>query len=182
MTTKRFVLALSLFAALAGCGSDVKLNDVPVEDRTSGALGSDGRGANGSGTGQSSVAPVDLARASDREDGPPSSVGRLVYFDYDSYVIKSDFQNLIQENARFLRAAPNRQATLEGHTDQRGGSEYNLALGQRRAEAVKRALELLGVSSSQLEAVSFGKEKPADSGSDEQAMAQNRRVEIGYRR
>ena len=182
MTTKRFVLALTLFAALAGCGSDVKLNDVPVEDRSGGSLGSTGRDANGSGTGQSSVTPVDLARPSDREDGPPSSVGRLVYFDYDSYVIKPDFQNLIQENARFLRAAPNRQAMLEGHTDQRGGSEYNLALGQRRAEAVKRALELLGVSASQLEAVSFGKEKPADPGNDEQAMAQNRRVEIGYRR
>ncbi len=182
MTTKRYVLALTLFAALAGCGSDVKLNDVPVEDRSGGSLGANGRGANGTGSGQSTVTPVDLARPSDSEEGPPSSVGRLVYFDYDSYVIKPDFQSLIQDNARFLRAGSNRQAMLQGHTDQRGGSEYNLALGQRRAEAVKRALVLLGVADNQLEAVSFGKEKPADPGTDEQAMAQNRRVEISYRR
>ena len=182
MTTKRFVLALSLIAALAGCGSDVKLNDVPVEDRSNSSLGGDARGANGNGTGQSTVTPVDLARPSDREEGPPESVGRLVHFDYDSYVIKPEFQSVIQDNARYLRAAPDRQARLEGHTDQRGGSEYNLALGQRRAEAVKRALVLLGVADNQLEAVSFGKEKPLDPGNDEQAMAQNRRVEINYRR
>jgi peptidoglycan-associated lipoprotein len=70
---------------------------------------------------------------------------------------------------------------LEGHTDERGGREYNLALGQRRAEAVRRALGLLGVNDSQLEAVSFGKEKPAATGADESAWSQNRRVEISYR-
>ena len=81
----------------------------------------------------------------------------------------------------FLKANSGRRVALEGHTDERGGREYNLALGQRRAEAVRRALALLGVGDNQMEAVSFGKEKPAMPGSDEQAWAQNRRVEIVYR-
>jgi peptidoglycan-associated lipoprotein len=87
---------------------------------------------------------------------------------------------VIEKNAQFLQANKQSKAMLEGHTDERGGREYNLALGQKRAEAVRRALALLGVSESQIEAVSFGKEKPAASGSDESALAKNRRVEIKY--
>ena len=83
--------------------------------------------------------------------------------------------------ARFLKQNGNRHVVIEGHTDERGGREYNLALGQRRAEAVRRALELLGVRDTQLEAVSFGKEKPAVPGNDESAWSQNRRAEIAYR-
>lgn len=179
---KKFLLAFALIATLAGCGSDVKLNDVPVEDRSNaGMTNGSGAGGAGSGTAQSSVAPVDLAGPADTAEGP-AGVAKIVYFDYDSYVIKSEFQSLIDGNASFLKTHPDRHAMLEGHTDQRGGREYNLALGQRRAEAVKRALVLLGVADNQLEAVSFGKEKPAVEGSDEASMAQNRRVEIGYRR
>ena len=87
----------------------------------------------------------------------------------------------MEAQARFLRADPKRRAVLEGHTDERGGREYNLALGQKRAEAVARALALLGVNSSQVEAVSYGKEKPAVEGHDEAAWAKNRRVEVKYR-
>lgn len=180
---KRLLWAVALIASLAGCGSDVKLNDVPVVDRSAGGPGNtrNGGGGVGSDNAQSTVTPVDLAGPSDTAQGP-AGVARIVYFDYDSYAIKPDFQSLIEGNARFLKANPSRSAALEGHTDQRGGREYNLALGQRRAEAVKRALVLLGVNDAQLEAVSFGKEKPADPGTSEDAMAQNRRVEIGYRR
>ena len=89
-------------------------------------------------------------------------------------------RSVIEKNAQFLQANKQSKAMLEGHTDERGGREYNLALGQKRAEAVRRALALLGVSESQIEAVSFGKEKPAASGSDEAALAKNRRVEIKY--
>jgi peptidoglycan-associated lipoprotein len=104
-----------------------------------------------------------------------------VYFDLDSFVIKPEFQSIIEAQARFIKTDRNRKVVIEGHTDERGGREYNLALGQKRAEAVRAALGLLGVPDGQLEAVSFGKEKPAVLGSDEAAMAKNRRAEISYR-
>jgi peptidoglycan-associated lipoprotein len=109
------------------------------------------------------------------------STGRIVYFDYDSFVIRPEFQSIIEAHARFIKADKNKKVAIEGHTDERGGREYNLALGQKRAEAVRRALGLLGVSDIQIEAVSFGKEKPAEQGSTETAMAKNRRAEISYR-
>jgi peptidoglycan-associated lipoprotein len=108
-------------------------------------------------------------------------VSKVIYFDYDSFVIKADSQTLIEAHARYLRADKNRRISIEGHADERGGREYNLALGQKRSEAVRKALGLLGVSDNQLEAVSFGKEKPADPGHDEAAWAKNRRAEIAYR-
>jgi len=88
---------------------------------------------------------------------------------------------VVESHARFLRASQARKVMLEGHTDERGGREYNLALGQKRAEAVRRALGLLGVGDAQVEAVSFGEEKPAATGADEGAWAKNRRVEFKYR-
>ena len=129
---------------------------------------------------ESRVAPVAADSAAGTAPGP-ANVARIVYFDYDSYVIKPEFQSLIEAHARFLKANSGRRVAIEGHTDERGGREYNLALGQRRSEAVRRALGLLGVPDNQVEAVSFGKEKPAAPGSDEAAWAQNRRAEIVYR-
>jgi peptidoglycan-associated lipoprotein len=109
------------------------------------------------------------------------SANRLVYFDYDSYAIRPEFQSVIESHGRFIKANASKKVAIEGHTDERGGREYNLALGQRRAEAVRRALTLQGVDERQLEAVSFGKEKPAVVGSTEAAMEKNRRAEIVYR-
>jgi len=172
---RRILTGLLVAASLAGCASNVKLNDVPVEDR-SGTTATPGTGG---GT-QSRVAPVDANATNGTAQGPVN-VARLVYFDYDSFQIKAESQAIIEQHARFLRANPQRKVSLEGHTDERGGREYNLALGQKRAEAVRRALALLGVADGQMEAVSFGKEKPAAMGSDEAAWAQNRRVEIVYR-
>ena len=172
---RRILTGLLVAASLAGCASNVKLNDVPVEDR-SGTTATPGTGG---GT-QSRVAPVDANATNGTAQGPVN-VARLVYFDYDSFQIKAESQAIIEQHARFLRANPQRKVSLEGHTDERGGREYNLALGQKRAEAVRRALALLGVADGQMEAVSFGKEKPAVMGSDEGAWAQNRRVEIAYR-
>jgi peptidoglycan-associated lipoprotein len=108
-------------------------------------------------------------------------VARVILFDYDSYVIKPEYQNIVEAHARWMKANPTRKLNIEGHTDERGGREYNLALGQRRAEAVRRALVLLGVPDSQIEAVSFGKEKPVAPGSDEASWAKNRRAEFAYR-
>jgi len=110
----------------------------------------------------------------------PAGVAHVVFFDYDSFVVKAEARPVIESHARFLQANKQRKAMLEGHTDERGGREYNLALGQKRAEAVQRALVLLGVPDSQIEAVSYGKEKPAVQGADEAAWAKNRRVEFKY--
>ena len=167
---KTLVLSVLLAAVLAGCSSGVKLNDVPVEDKSASASGvSDGQGM---------VTSV-LAEKSTGGIGP-AGVAHVVFFDYDSYVIRAEARPVIESHARFLQNNKQRKAMLEGHTDERGGREYNLALGQKRAEAVQRALVLLGVPDSQLEAVSYGKEKPAEQGADEAAWAKNRRVEFKY--
>src|SRR6185369_13048163 len=154
------------------------LDNVPVEDKSASAV----TGQPGQGTGtQSSVAPV----AADEVPGSaagPLNVSRLIFFDYDSYVIKPEFQSMLESHARFLKTNAQRKVSIEGHTDERGGREYNLSLGQRRSEAVRRALGLLGVADGQIEAVSFGKEKPVALGSNEAAWAQNRRAEIVYLR
>ncbi|MCU0761587.1 MAG: peptidoglycan-associated lipoprotein Pal [Hydrogenophaga sp.] len=167
------VLALSL----AACGSSVKLDEVPVEDRNAaGAAGA--QGGTGSGVDPSGVSGVQVPGMDSQQ---PANLARIVYFDYDSFEIRAEFTTALEANAAFLKANPSRRVALEGHTDERGGREYNLALGQKRAEAVRRALQLLGVSESQMEAVSFGEEKPAAFGLDEESYAQNRRVEITYR-
>lgn len=174
---KKFVLAGLVSTLLVACGTSVPLNDVPVVDATAKAVTAD-TGASGSGVQGGGVAPVDLGRTVDQAPAPAES--RLVYFDYDSFVIKPEFQAVIAAHARFLRAQPSRKVAIEGHTDERGGREYNLALGQKRAEAVRDALSILGVSSGQMEAVSFGKEKPVVSGNEEAAFSKNRRAEIRY--
>ncbi|MES2634330.1 MAG: peptidoglycan-associated lipoprotein Pal [Pseudomonadota bacterium] len=174
----RMLLALGLAVAIAGCSS-VPLEEAPVVDKAP-VVVSAGGGAGTGGAGQSSVRPVQADEVGPNRGGPVN-VSRLVYFDYDSYSIKPEFQNLISAHANFMKQNPGRRMNIEGHTDERGGREYNLALGQRRSEAVRRALGLLGVPDAQLEAVSFGKEKPAVPGSDESAYSQNRRAEIVYR-
>jgi peptidoglycan-associated lipoprotein len=103
---------------------------------------------------------------------------RTVYFDFNAFVVREDDKPVIEATARRLMADRNRRLLVEGHTDERGGREFNLALGQKRAEAVQRALALLGVADSQLEAVSQGKEQPAVAGSNEEAWAKNRRAEL----
>jgi peptidoglycan-associated lipoprotein len=169
---KRTIYSLAIVALIAGCSSGTKLNDTS-------AAGGGGAGQ-GAGGVTSGVTPVTIDQSAQTAQGPVG-VARIVYFDFDSYTIKPEYQSLIDGHARFLKANPQRHVTIEGHTDERGGREYNLALGQKRSEAVRRALELLGVADSQIEAVSFGKEKPAVQGTGEAVWAQNRRAEIVYR-
>lgn len=179
---KRYFVLAAIAAALAGCGSNVKL-DPPIQDGATSSTGSNsgaGTGAQGGGAGQSSVAPVQV-NPSDRDVAGPSGVGKVIYFDYDSFSVKADYQSLVDQHARFLQANRGRNVILEGNTDERGSREYNLALGQKRSEAVRRALTLVGANDSQIEAVSFGEEKPAVTGSSEDAYAKNRRVELRYR-
>ena len=96
-------------------------------------------------------------------------------------MIKPEYQSAIDAHARFLTSNKAKKLAVEGHTDESGGREYNLALGQKRAEAVRRALGILGVTEAQIEAVSFGEEKPADAASNETAFAKNRRAELNYK-
>jgi peptidoglycan-associated lipoprotein len=161
---------------MAGCASDVKLDPAPVESRTP-VDPSSLSGSNSGAPTQSSVASVDLSASNLNA----SAVNRTVYFDFDSYVVKDQYRPIVELNARQLSTDRAKHVTIEGHTDSRGGREYNLALGQKRAEAVLRSLTLLGVQSNQLEAVSYGMERPAAQGTDDEAAAKNRRAEITYR-
>ena len=105
---------------------------------------------------------------------------RSVYFDFDKYVVKSDFETALAAHGKYLSTVPELKVRIEGNSDERGGAEYNLALGQKRAEAVKKFLMVQGAKDSQLEAVSYGKEKPKASGHDEASWSQNRRADIVY--
>ncbi len=168
-----------LAAALAACGSNVKLDEAPVESRTATAITTQPGASTGSGAG-TAVAPVEIMANSSALAGPVG-IAKIIYFDYDSFTLKPEFQAAVEAHAKFMSANKIRKMAIEGHTDERGGREYNLALGQKRAEAVRRALGLLGVTDAQVEAVSFGKEKPAAIGSDEASLAKNRRAELTYR-
>ena len=178
---------IAMAALLTACASGVKLDDVPVEDKAgtnvtgvTGTGGGAGAGGSTAGADRTTVKPVVIDGTNTQPMGPPG-VGTVVLFDYDSFVIKPEYQALIDGHARHLKAAPARRLVVEGHTDETGGREYNLALGQKRAEAVRRALGLLGVTDTQVEAVSFGKEKPVATGTDEASLAKNRRAEIVYK-
>jgi peptidoglycan-associated lipoprotein len=175
--SKKIWAGLLLAALLSGCASGVKLDDVPVEDKS--ATSTSGVSVQGvDPNAQSGVNGV-IAEKSGSGIGPVG-VAHTVFFDYDSYVVRPEARPVIENHARFLQGNKQRKANLEGHTDERGGREYNLALGQKRAEAVRQALTLLGVSDSQIEAVSYGKEKPAATGGTEADFAKNRRVEVRY--
>lgn len=113
---------------------------------------------------------------------PNSAISRQksVYFDFDDYSIKPQYTTVIETHAKYLGASPSLAIKVEGNADERGSTEYNLALGQKRAEAVVKALKLLGVKDTQTEAVSWGKEKPVAMGHEEAAWAQNRRADLQY--
>ncbi|NCT81711.1 MAG: peptidoglycan-associated lipoprotein Pal [Comamonadaceae bacterium] len=173
MKLTRYALTLIAAAALAGCGSAVKLDEpAPVETRQPTPPAP--TPAPAAQPAQTAVPTVDLFSQYTQEVKDK----RVVYFDFDSDVVKEEYRPLIDLHAKRLNANKKAALMLEGHTDERGGREYNLALGQRRAEAVAKSLTLLGVGANQVEAVSFGKERPAVQGSGEEAWSKNRRVEL----
>ncbi len=179
---------------LAGCGSTVKLDDTPIETRTPNVVSANAVAAaaaaaaavgQSAGTdAQSRVATVNLPPAGavtspvGGSAAANANLGRVVFFDFDSFTVSDQFQGLVEGHAKALAANRSKRMVIEGHTDERGGREYNLALGQKRAAAVAKSLSLLGATEAQIEAVSFGKERPAAEGHDEAAWAQNRRAEI----
>jgi len=192
MSSRKWALlaTLALATGLTACGS-TKLTEpsaqVPIETRSplAAAPGSAGAGAAAPAvtrpaTPQSQVTTVDLAKTNPvaASAGAAGPAQRVVLFDYDSFAIKDEYKSLVDGHAKALASNRARRMVVEGHTDERGGREYNLALGQKRADAVTRAMELLGVSANQLEAVSFGKERPVAMGQDESSWARNRRAEL----
>jgi len=167
-----FAIILSAAVLLAACSS-TKLEDknAPVESRA----------ATGTNDGADPRAVNTVNAGSDPLNDPQGILSkRSIYFDYDSYSVKEEFRSVVEAHAKYLNSHKDRKVIIQGNTDDRGGTEYNLALGQKRAEAVRKALVLLGVSDAQVEAVSFGKEKPKALGSDEAAWAENRRADIAY--
>lgn len=127
----------------------------------------------------SAVAPIVVQPQQGRKG--PDNTAHIVYFYFDSYVVRQADYGTLESHAGWMRAHPQQSLILQGHTDARGSSEYNLALGQKRAEAVRKSLEVMGVEHNRIEAVSYGKERLADPGSSEEAHQRNRRVEFEYR-
>lgn len=156
----------ALAAALAACSS-VKLDD----QQGAGGAGSGGAGGASAGGIMDPFNPQSVLAQQ-----------RSVYFEFNSYTVSDQYRNLVEMHSRYLAGNPNQRVMIEGNTDARGGAEYNLALGQRRAEAVRRMMTLLGVNDSQIEAISFGKEKPRATGSTEADWAENRRADLNYQR
>lgn len=176
-TIQTTTVVLATMLALAGCSTPVKLDEkVPVEDRSASKVD-----PNAAATDSRTVAPVIATTPIDPLNDPQGVLAkRSVYFDYDSYTIKDEFRSVVESHAKYLNDNKARRIIIQGNTDQRGGAEYNLALGQKRAEALRRAFSLLGVGENQMEAVSLGKEKPKATGNDEAAYAENRRADIVY--
>lgn len=182
MSLKKWILLGSapiLALTMAGCSS-VAMTD------TSGTTGSTATAAAPVDNTPPPAAPV-AAPAATAPAAPATqadsiaNVEKLIYFDYDSSAIKPEFRSVIEAHARYLQGNTARTVTIAGHADERGGTEYNLALGQRRADALRQMLVMLGVNASQIETISYGKEKPAVRGSNEAAWSKNRRDEIIYK-
>ncbi len=173
-TTTIAFAGLALSALLAGCASTETTPDSQSSSSTSASSPSS---ASSSGT-QSST-PSGSGMSSSAAAGMPSQ--RSVYYDFDKADIKTDQRSRIEANAKYLREHPAAKVTVEGNCDERGSREYNLALGQRRSEGVVKMMSLLGARQSQMEAVSFGSEKPKVQGHDETSWAENRRSDIQYK-
>lgn len=170
------ILLGGLVVLLAACSSTPLKPEpgAPVEERTGGTPPSTTQGADSNAVQQQAVVLDPLK--------DPNNVlsKRSIYFEYDKFDIQEKYKSLIDAHARFLVANPDRKMLIQGNCDERGSREYNLALGQRRADAAKRALVLLGAKDGQIESVSLGEEKPRASGKDEASYAENRRDDLLY--
>ena len=162
-----------LAALVVGCSS------TPVPDENSGAPV---ESRSGSGVTPVTAGGLD-SRGLPKELTDPKSVlsQRSIYFDLDKYEVKDEYKDLVAAHAKYLTTNKGFKVLIQGNTDERGSREYNLSLGQKRAESVKRSLVLLGAKEEQLESVSLGEEKPKNDGHDETAWAENRRADMLYK-
>jgi len=180
------MLALTLTACGTKSGPKATVEDrVGSADTTAGSTGKTGSGG-AETTGLEGKAGTGSAMdggsyAGDPRKDPASPLSsRSVYFDYDSFAVKDEYRPMLEAHAGYLLSKRDARVVLQGNTDERGSREYNLALGQKRAEAVRKALGVLGVSDTQIEAVSFGEEKPRQEGENEASYAENRRTDVVY--
>jgi peptidoglycan-associated lipoprotein len=178
LLTVSAVLAASVLAA-ACSSTPLDTSTKPAPTATPAArTGATPNTAAGSGQGVGAPGGANASRLAGTTAAAPAE--RSVYFEFDDATLARQWLDLVERQGQYLSRNAALKVRVEGHTDERGGSEYNLALGQRRAEAVRKALELYGVKAAQIEAVSFGEERPKASGHDEPAWAQNRRADIAY--
>ena len=176
---KKLLTTLGFVALLAGCASKGPATDVPVETRDTSATKSTVQTPNTQGIQNTPIIGNNL-KTDPLKDANNILSKRIIYFEYDRDEVQTEFANIVQAHAKFLTENRGRKIRLEGHADERGSREYNMALGQRRADAVRKAAGVMGVSSDRMETISFGEDKPRSNGHDESAWAQNRRVEIVY--
>jgi peptidoglycan-associated lipoprotein len=180
---KRSIVMLAAVGALVGCSSAPKDEQAGAQVEDRGPTVSQPAPSTSTPTQPREATSAPAKSQSVRTDAlrDPSSIlsRRSVFFDYDSNVVKEEFKPLVSAHAKYL-SQNRRKVTIQGNTDERGSREYNLALGQRRAEAVKQMMTLLGAPSAEIETVSFGEEKPRAQGNTEQAFAENRRADIVY--
>jgi peptidoglycan-associated lipoprotein len=173
---KKLALYLAIAALAAGCASKETQTDAPVTDRSAGTSqpSSTARGATTTPSAQPTIAGNPLR--------DPNNIlsKRSVFFDYDSNSVKDEYRGVVQAHSRYLGDKRDAKIRIEGNADERGSREYNLALGQRRAESVKKMMTVLGVQDGRVETTSYGEEKPMAQGHDEQAWSQNRRADIKY--
>nr|WP_314637491.1 peptidoglycan-associated lipoprotein Pal [uncultured Janthinobacterium sp.] len=160
-------------ALLSACSTPVKVAETPVVERAP-------EKAAPAPVDTRQVQPVTTASVDPLDDPKGVLANRSIYFDFDKYVVRESETPVVQNHAAYLVKTPSRKILIQGNTDERGGAEYNLALGQKRAEAVRKSMAALGVPEGQMEAVSLGKEKPKAQGSNEAAWAENRRADIVY--
>jgi peptidoglycan-associated lipoprotein len=170
--TTSLALILAGAALLSACSTPVKVSDTPVANHPLAATPAKADPRDVHTVVANAVDPL--------TDANGVLAKRSVYFDYDRYTVRADGQQVVANHAGYLAKNKGRKILIQGNTDERGGTEYNLALGQKRAEAVRKALHTLGVDESQMEAVSLGETKPKASGSSEAAWAENRRADIVY--
>lgn len=180
---ERLLVLGGIALSLGACSSGVKLDEgkgAPIDQRgaaTTGAGTGSQAGATG-GTSERAVTQVTLADPLNDPKGPLAK--RSIYFEFDSFAIRDDYRGTVEAHSKYLAANKTRKVLIQGNTDERGSREYNLALGQRRSEAVRKAMTALGVPEPQLEAVSLGEEKPRATGHDEASWAENRRADLVY--
>lgn len=169
MSPKKLIALTLCFALLGGCAS----TDIPDPDRdassSDNSADTDGFGGGSLGEGEA----IDF-------DPTAGELTNIIYFDFDSYELRPEDADIVARHGRQLAGGMSLKVRLEGHADERGSREYNIGLGERRSQAVRRVLLIQGASVTQISTVSFGEERPAAFGSDESAWAQNRRVEITY--
>lgn len=179
---KRLLLAAMALAILAACSSTptTEQDGAAVEDR-SGATAAQQPAKPPAATGPTAT-PLGSTGVGGNPLKDPSNIlsKRSVFFELDSNIVKDEFKPLVSAHARYLQQNRAMKMTIQGNADERGSREYNLALGQRRADAVKQMMQLLGAQSEQIETVSFGEEKPRAAGHDEASWAENRRADIVY--